>query len=61
MDLGMAPYGFTPFCDSNKDMEGFRFWKKGYWADHLMGQPYHIRWVDCARLNFWGLILAANL
>ncbi len=25
MDLGGAPYGYTPFCDSNKDMEGFRY------------------------------------
>ncbi|CAB4060497.1 HUGT [Lepeophtheirus salmonis] len=35
MDLGGAPYGYTPFCDSNKDMEGFRFWKSGYWKNHL--------------------------
>jgi hypothetical protein len=28
LDLGGAPYGYTPFCDSNKDMEGFRFWKQ---------------------------------
>jgi UDP-glucose:glycoprotein glucosyltransferase len=41
-DLGGAPYGYTPFCDSNKDMEGFRFWKSGYWRNHLAGKPYHI-------------------
>jgi UDP-glucose:glycoprotein glucosyltransferase len=23
-------------------MEGFRFWKTGYWANYLRGQPYHI-------------------
>ncbi len=23
-----APYGYTPFCDNNRDMEGFRFWKQ---------------------------------
>jgi hypothetical protein len=23
-----APYGYTPFCDTNTDMEGFRFWKQ---------------------------------
>ena len=28
LDLEGAPYGYTPFCDSNKDMEGFRFWKQ---------------------------------
>jgi len=42
LDLGGAPYGYTPFCDSNKDMEGFRFWKQGYWRNHLSGRKYHI-------------------
>jgi len=42
LDLGGAPYGYTPFCDSNKDMEGFRFWKQGYWRNHLAGRKYHI-------------------
>ncbi|KAE9555965.1 hypothetical protein FO519_000821 [Halicephalobus sp. NKZ332] len=42
LDLGGAPYGFTPFCDSRSTMEGFRFWKKGYWATHLAGRRYHI-------------------
>lgn len=42
LDLGGAPYGYTPFCDSNADMEGFRFWKQGYWKNHLSGKPYHI-------------------
>ncbi|VDM38735.1 unnamed protein product [Toxocara canis] len=42
LDLGGAPYGFTPFCDSRTSMEGFRFWKKGYWANHLAGRKYHI-------------------
>ena len=37
-----APFGFTPFCDNNKDMEGFRFWKQGFWKEHLRGKPYHI-------------------
>nr|VZI33038.1 unnamed protein product [Spirometra erinaceieuropaei] len=42
LDLGGAPYGYTPFCDSRKEMEGFRFWKHGYWAAHLGDRPYHI-------------------
>lgn len=42
MDLEGAPYAYTPFCDSNKETEGFRFWKQGYWNDHLRGKPYHI-------------------
>ena len=23
-------------------MEGFRFWKQGYWKNHLAGRKYHI-------------------
>lgn len=41
-DLEGAPYGFTPMCDSRTEMEGFRFWKQGYWASFLRGRPYHI-------------------
>jgi UDP-glucose:glycoprotein glucosyltransferase len=42
LDLNGAPYGFTPMCDSRTEMEGFRFWKQGYWANYLRGLPYHI-------------------
>ncbi|KAK1830513.1 UDP-glucose:glycoprotein glucosyltransferase [Podospora conica] len=42
LDLHGAPYGFTPMCDSRTEMEGFRFWKTGYWAGYLKGRPYHI-------------------
>lgn len=43
LDLHGAPYGYTPMGDDNVDMEGFRFWKTGYWKDFLQGRPYHIR------------------
>ncbi|PAV88980.1 hypothetical protein WR25_14939 [Diploscapter pachys] len=42
LDLGGAPYGYVPFCESRKEMDGFRFWKQGYWANHLAGRRYHI-------------------
>lgn len=42
LDLGGAPYGYTPFCDSRSEMDGFRFWKQGYWRNHLQGRRYHI-------------------
>ncbi|EIW78230.1 glycosyltransferase family 24 protein [Coniophora puteana RWD-64-598 SS2] len=42
LDLHGAPYGYTPMGNDNTDMEGFRFWKTGYWADFLNGRPYHI-------------------
>lgn len=45
LDLHGAPYGYTPMGDDNTDMEGFRFWKTGYWKDFLKGRPYHIRYV----------------
>lgn len=43
LDLEGAPYGYTPFCDSRREMEGYRFWKTGYWASHLGHRKYHIR------------------
>jgi UDP-glucose:glycoprotein glucosyltransferase len=42
MDFGDAPYAFTPFCDSRTDTEPFRFWKRGYWKEHLGPAKYHI-------------------
>ncbi|XP_078402036.1 UDP-glucose:glycoprotein glucosyltransferase 2 isoform X2 [Cetorhinus maximus] len=42
LDLEGAPYGYTPFCDSRKEMDGYRFWNSGYWASHLGGRKYHI-------------------
>jgi len=55
LDLEGAPYGYTPMGDDNEAMEGFRFWKTGYWKDFLRGKPYHIRCVCsngiCLRLS----------
>ncbi|KAF8137406.1 glycosyltransferase family 24 protein [Boletus edulis] len=42
LDLHGAPYGYTPMGDDNYGMEGFRFWKTGYWRDFLDGRSYHI-------------------
>ncbi|XP_062521392.1 UDP-glucose:glycoprotein glucosyltransferase 1-like [Corticium candelabrum] len=42
LDLKGAPYGYTPFCDDRKEMDGFRFWNAGYWKGHLAGRKYHI-------------------
>jgi UDP-glucose:glycoprotein glucosyltransferase len=53
IDLQGAPYGYTPFCDNRPEMDGFRFWKHGYWKDHLRGKPYHIRYdkLSCYLVN----------
>ncbi|TFY57738.1 hypothetical protein EVJ58_g6843 [Rhodofomes roseus] len=42
IDLHGAPYGYTPMGDDNVEMEGFRFWKTGYWKEFLKGLSYHI-------------------
>ncbi len=44
VDLGGKPYGYVPMCGGNgeDDMDRFRFWKTGYWQEHLRGLPYHI-------------------
>lgn len=42
LNLEGAPYGYTPFCDSRREMDGYRFWKTGYWASHLGPRKYHI-------------------
>ncbi len=44
MDLHGAPLAYTPFCNNKPEMDGFRFWKSGYWKDHLRGKAYHIRY-----------------
>ena len=46
LDLHGAPYGYTPMGDDSIGMDGFRFWKTGYWAQFLSGLPYHIRSVN---------------
>lgn len=42
MDIKGKPLAYTPFCDNNKDMDGYRFWRQGFWKEHLRGKPYHI-------------------
>lgn len=49
IDLQGAPYGYTPMGDDNVEMEGFRFWKTGYWKDFLRERSYHIRLVQSLR------------
>ncbi|XP_065869567.1 UDP-glucose:glycoprotein glucosyltransferase isoform X2 [Euphorbia lathyris] len=42
MDLKGRPLAYTPFCDNNREMDGYRFWRQGFWKEHLRGRPYHI-------------------
>ncbi|OBZ72146.1 UDP-glucose:glycoprotein glucosyltransferase, partial [Grifola frondosa] len=61
LDLHGAPYGYTPMGDDNTEMEGFRFWKTGYWKDFLQGLPYHIRYsrYECSLHNLSHFVISA--
>lgn len=51
IDLKGAPYGYVPFCDSRKEVEGYRFWKTGFWKDTLQGANYRISALYVVDLN----------
>jgi UDP-glucose:glycoprotein glucosyltransferase len=42
LDLQGHVYGYPPMGNDRHEMEGFRFWKTGYWKEALRGRPYHI-------------------
>ncbi|KAL1411228.1 killer toxin resistant protein [Vanrija albida] len=42
VDIKGHVYGYPPMGDDRQEMEGFRFWKTGYWKNELRGRPYHI-------------------
>ncbi|BEI94341.1 uncharacterized protein CcaverHIS019_0608000 [Cutaneotrichosporon cavernicola] len=42
LDLQGHVYAYPPMGDDRTEMEGFRFWKTGYWVKELQGRPYHI-------------------
>ncbi|KAI9101192.1 UDP-glucose:glycoprotein glucosyltransferase-domain-containing protein [Phlyctochytrium arcticum] len=60
MDLEGAVYGYTPFCSDRTEMDGFRFWKQGYWKEHLRGKPYHISALYVVDLNRFRLLAAGD-
>lgn len=30
MDIKGRPLAYTPFCDNNREMDGYRFWRQVY-------------------------------
>ncbi|ODV74516.1 Kre5p CYBJADRAFT_149771 [Cyberlindnera jadinii NRRL Y-1542] len=62
LDLEGAPYGYTPMGDSRKEMEGFRFWKHGYW-EKLLGDDlkYHISALYVIDLKKFRSIYAGDI
>lgn len=62
MDLEGAPYGYTPMGDSREEMEGFRFWKQGYWAKFLGDEmKYHISALYVVDLKRFREIAAGDM
>ncbi|THH10819.1 hypothetical protein EW146_g8252 [Bondarzewia mesenterica] len=61
LDLHGAPYGYTPMGDDNYEMEGFRFWKTGYWESFLRGRPYHISALYVVDLVRFRLMAAGDI
>uniref|UniRef100_K7F5W8 UDP-glucose ceramide glucosyltransferase-like 1 n=1 Tax=Pelodiscus sinensis TaxID=13735 RepID=K7F5W8_PELSI len=60
IDLNGAPYGYAPFCDSRREMDGYRFWKSGYWASHLGRKKYHISALYVVDLKTFRKIAAGD-
>ncbi|XP_065840475.1 UDP-glucose:glycoprotein glucosyltransferase 1-like isoform X2 [Oscarella lobularis] len=60
MNLDNAPYAYTPFCDDRTEMDGFRFWKSGYWKSHLGGRKYHISALYVVDLNRFRQLAAGD-
>lgn len=60
LDLGGKVYGYPPMGDDSEDMDGFRFWKQGYWKDYLRGRPYHISALYVVDLNRFRLFAAGD-
>ena len=60
LDLQGAPYGYPPMGDDSEDMDGYRFWKHGYWKDYLRGRPYHISALYVVDLNRFRKVAAGD-
>ena len=61
MNFHGAPYAFTPMCNSRVETEPYRFWKTGYWKEHLRNKPYHISALFAIDLNRFRAQGAGNI
>ncbi|CED83771.1 UDP-glucose:glycoprotein glucosyltransferase [Phaffia rhodozyma] len=59
-DLHGAPYAYAPMGDDREEVEGFRFWKTGYWKEALRGRPYHISALYAVDLDRFRQIAAGD-
>jgi len=60
MNLRGRPYAYTPFCDDKREIEGYRFWKQGFWQTHLGDMKYHISALYVVDLNRFRAIGAGD-
>lgn len=47
--------------DDSEDMDGFRFWKQGYWRNYLRDLPYHISALYVVDLQRFRSVHAGDL
>lgn len=46
--------------EDKPEIEGFRFWKQGYWKTFLRGKPYHISALYVVDLNRFRRVAAGD-
>ncbi|PKI82787.1 killer toxin resistant protein [Malassezia vespertilionis] len=61
MDLQGAPYAYPPMGEDSEDMDGFRFWRQGYWKNFLRGRPYHISALYVVDLKRFRAVAAGDI
>lgn len=53
MDIKGRPLAYTPFCDNNKDMDGYRFWRQ-------VDSTFYINFNSYVDLNCRCLVITHN-
>ncbi len=51
MNLKGRPLAYTPFCDNNKEMDGYRFWKQVSYQI-VVGYIINVFWSSCLLTPF---------
>lgn len=58
MNLRGRPLAYTPFCDNNREMDGYRFWKQVlllfFCLDHLLALSFF------TKIYFFGRVSGKN-
>lgn len=55
MNLRGRPLAYTPFCDNNREMDGYRFWKQVlllfFYLDHLLALSFFTKIYSFGRVS----------